>query len=429
MIELKGKYNTAKVFTDDIEPSAKEQIENLLNQEFISDSRVRVMPDVHAGAGCTIGATLTITEKVVPNLVGVDIGCGMLTIPLGKIEIDMPKFDKQVKRSVPSGAGVYHDSSKYEFEAVQSLRCFAKIKTLNVSRMLGTLGSGNHFIELDKDDDGFVYLVVHSGSRNLGLQVCEYYQDLAVKNYRYSFDEVRGIIEKSKAEGWAKNVEKKLREWHKSQESKNQDIIPPQLCYLTGKDKDDYLHDMRICQEYASFNRWAIANELLKHYFYPMDVKFTKTFKLKIKEKGFRISSEGFETLHNYIDLDLNIIRKGAISAQSGEMVLIPINMRDGAILAKGKGIEDMNYSLPHGAGRLMSRKVAESRIKLDDFTESMKGIYSSVVGEGTLDEAPQAYRDINTMLLALDGLIDDVKIIRPIYNFKAVERKDRKWR
>ena len=392
MIELKGTYGTAKVFTNEVEDTAITQIKELLEQDFIKDSKIRIMPDVHAGMGCTIGTTLTITDKVVPNLVGVDIGCGMLTIPLEKTEIDLPKFDKQIKRSIPSGAGVYHKEAKYDFPDIQNLMCYKYIKTSNVDRMIGTLGGGNHFIELDKDKNGNIYLVIHSGSRNLGKQVCDYYQKLAIQN----------------------NSSKQ---------------IPRQLCYLTGEDKDDYLHDMRICQEYASYNRWAMANELLKNYFYPMNVRFSETYKLKIKEKGFKLSTEGFETIHNYIDHDYNIIRKGAISAQSGEKVLIPINMRDGAIIAAGKGIEDMNYSLPHGAGRLMSRKVAEKSIDLEEFKKSMKGVYSSVVGEGTLDEAPQAYRDMKTMLDALDGLIDDVRIIKPVYNFKAIEKKDRKWR
>ena len=424
MIDIKGTYNTARIFTDNVEETAIEQIKNLLEQEFISGSKIRIMPDVHAGMGCTIGTTLTITDKVVPNLVGVDIGCGMLTIPLGNIDIDLKKFDNQVKRSIPSGAGVYHKVAKYEFDRIKDLRCYEKIKTSNLSVMLGTLGGGNHFIELDKDETGNIYLVIHSGSRNLGKQVCDFYQEIAIESYRNGFDEVKSIIEKCKTEGRKRDIDKEVRAWHK-----NHKLLPPQLCYLTDEDKDDYMYDMKICQEYASYNRWAMANELLKNYFYPMDVRFTNSYKLKIKEKGFKLSTEGFETIHNYIDHEYNIIRKGAISAQKGESVLIPINMRDGAVLATGKGIEDMNYSLPHGAGRLMSRSVAEKNINLDEFKKSMQGIYSSVVGEGTLDEAPQAYRDMETMLDLLDGLIDDVKIIKPIYNFKAIEKKDRRWR
>ena len=335
MVELKGKYNTAKIFTDDVESSAIEQIINLLDQEFISGSKVRVMPDVHAGMGCTIGTTMTVTDKIVPNLVGVDIDCGMLTVPLGKIDIDFRKFDQQVKRSIPSGAREYHNSAKYEFDGVSELRCYKHIKTANTDRMVGTLGGGNHFIELDQDDGDNVYLVVHTGSRNLGKQVCDYYQDLAIKNYRNGFGEVRAIIEKCKAENRSRNIETEVRAWHKNRD----DVIPPSLCYLTGNDKDDYLNDMDICQRFASYNRWAIVNELLKNYFYPMNVKFSTTFKLKIKEKELNLSTEGFVTIHNYIDLDNNIIRKGAISAREGEKVLIPVNMRDGAIIAYGKGL------------------------------------------------------------------------------------------
>ncbi len=424
MIELKGKYNTAKVFTDDVEQSAVEQIENLLNQEFVAGSRIRIMPDVHWGAGAPIGTAMTITDKVVPNLVGVDISCSMITIPLGKIEIDLPKFDAQVKRSIPAGAGEYHNKEKYEFPEAENLVCFKKIKTSNINRMLGTLGGGNHFIELGKDDDGNIYLVIHTGSRNLGLQVCQYYQDIAIQNYRNTFDEVRAIIEQCKASGRSRDIKNKLKHWHS-----NHAGIPQQLCYLTGRDKDDYLHDVAICQKYASKNRWAIANELLKNYFYPMDVKLSETWKLTIKEKGFKLSTTGFETQHNYIDMEHMIIRKGAISAQAGEKVLIPINMRDGSIICTGKGIEDMNYSLPHGAGRLMSRTMAKNTINVEEFKSSMEGIYSSVVGEGTLDEAPQAYRNIGAMMNALDGIVDDIIIIKPIYSFKAVENKKRRWK
>jgi len=424
MIEIKGKYNTAKIFTNDIEPSAIEQIENLLDQAFVAGSRVRVMPDVHWGMGCAIGTTMTATDKIVPNLVGVDIGCGMLTVPLGKTEIDCEKFDRQVKRSIPSGAGEYYNSAKYAFDGTEALKCHKYIKTSNVDRMAGTLGGGNHFIELDADSAGEIYLVVHTGSRNLGKQVCDYYQDLAVKNYRNGFADARAIVDKCKAENRSRDIEKELKAWHK-----DKDIVPPSLCYLTGGDKDDYLYDMEICQRFASFNRWAIVNELLKNYFYPMDVRFTDTYKLKIKEKEFKLSTEGFETVHNYIDLENNIIRKGAISAQAGEQVLIPVNMRDGAIIARGKGIADMNCSLPHGAGRLMSRTAAEQNIDVEDFIKSMEGIYSSVVGEDTLDEAPQAYRDMDTVLSALDGLIDAAAVVKPVYNFKAVEKKNRRWK
>ena len=424
MIEIKGKYTNAVVFASDVEESATEQIQTLCDQPFAEGSKIRVMPDVHAGTGCTIGTTLTITDKVVPNLVGVDIGCGMLTIPLGKIEIDLPKFDQQVKRSVPAGAGAYHNEAKYGFAYMFELKCFKQIKTENVGRMTGTLGGGNHFIELDMDNDGNVYLVIHSGSRNLGLQVCNHYQQLAIDNYRKDKPEIAAIVERCKAEGRSRDIESELKAWHR-----NHPGIPPQLCYLEDHDKDDYLHDMKICQAYALYNRWAIANEILKHYFYQLDVKLTSSHKLKVKGKGFKISTEGFETFHNYIDTDNGIIRKGAISAQAGEKVLIPINMRDGSIIAVGKGNSDWNYSAPHGAGRLMSRSVARDTIDVQEYRESMSNVYSSTVGEGTLDEAPQAYKSIDYILENIKETVDVEKIISPIYNFKAAEDKSRRWK
>ena len=424
-IEIQGKYTTAKIFAHTIEDTAKEQVQTMTDQPFAKGSKISIMPDVHAGKGCTIGTTMTITDKVVPNLVGVDIGCGMLTVPLGKVKIDLPKFDQQVKRSIPSGAGKYHKNpvgtSDYVYE---ELRCLKKINLKNLDNMLGTLGGGNHFIELDKDEEDNIYLVIHSGSRNLGRLVCDYYQKLAIDTYRHGFEEVQEIIGKCKEEGRSRDIEGEIKAWHASK-----DIIPPQLCYLTGQDKEDYLHDMKICQQWASQNRLVMAQELLKHYFYPMDVKFSETLKLKIKEKGFKISTQAFETPHNYIDTEKQIIRKGAISAQKGEQVIIPINMRDGAILAWGEGIADMNYSLPHGAGRLMSRKKALETIKVEEFKDSMTGVYSSVVGEGTLDEAPQAYKSMETLLEILEGMVEDLTVIKPIYNFKAAEDPNRRWK
>jgi len=371
-----------KIFATDLEDKALDQINTLAAQASFAGQKIRIMPDVHAGMGCVIGFTSTMGDYVIPNVVGVDIGCGMLTLPLGKMDIDLPKFDNQVKRSVPAGAGFYHKEDKYTFPRLAELRCYDKIATQNAARMLGTLGSGNHFIELDKDTNNEIYLVIHTGSRNIGKQVCDYYQKLAIANLKGS-------------------------------------DIPRDLCYLTGRDKDDYLHDMKIAQEYATVNRWAIATQILENYFHPAQVSLSDDFALKIE--GI-LESQGFETVHNYIDFEQFIIRKGAISAQAGERVLIPMNMRDGAIIAVAKGTEDTNFSLPHGAGRTKSRTGAKASITLDEFKQSMAGIYTTTANISTIDEAPHAYKSIESILPFVEENAKIEHIIRPIYNFKAAE-------
>jgi len=378
--------NNVKIFATDIESEAIDQINTLAAQASFAGQKIRIMPDVHAGMGCVIGFTSTMGDYVIPNVVGVDIGCGMLTLPLGKMDIDLPKFDNQVKRSVPAGAGFYHKDDKYSFPRLAELRCYDKINTKNAARMLGTLGGGNHFIELDKDDNGEIYLVIHTGSRNIGKQVCDYYQKLAIANLKGS-------------------------------------DVPRELCYLTGSDKDDYLHDMKIAQEYATMNRWAIATQILENYFYPAKVSLSERFELKIDRI---LECQGFETIHNYIDFEQFIIRKGAISAREGERVLIPLNMRDGAIIAVAKGTEDTNFSLPHGAGRSKSRTNAKASITLDEFTRSMEGIYTTTANQETIDEAPQAYKTIESILPFVEENAHIEHIIRPTYNFKAAE--DRSW-
>ena len=366
MIELHGKYNTAKVFTDNAEASAISQIQHLLEQEFIADSKIRIMPDTHAGMGCTIGATMTITDKIVPNLVGVDIGCGMETVLLKDKHVELGQLDKAIHQYIPSGFCIRTTPHHFNDDIDLTTLCCAKNVGLDrASLSIGTLGGGNHFIELDKDDNDQLYLVVHSGSRNLGKQVCDYYQNAAANNLNRT--------------------------------GKGADRV---LAYLEGSLFNNYLHDMAIIQQYADLNRKAIVRELEKR------VKF------KIIEQ--------FSTIHNYIDLTAMILRKGAISAQKGERVLIPLNMRDGSLICIGKGNADWNYSAPHGAGRIMSRTVAKESITLSQFEKAMKGIYSSTVSRATLDEAPFAYKPAEDIMTNIGDTVEILKTIKPLYNFKA---------
>ena len=368
MIELKGKYNTAKIFTDNAESSAMSQIQHLLDQEFIAGSKIRVMPDVHAGMGCTIGTTMTITDKVVPNLVGVDIGCGMETVLLKDERVELSQLDKEIHQNIPSGFSIRKTPHHYSEDIdLSRLRCEKHVDLKRGELSIGTLGGGNHFIELGKDDDGRLYLVVHSGSRNLGKQVCEYYQNAAAK----------GLNRKGKGADRA-------------------------LAYLSGQMFDDYLHDMGIIQRYADLNRKAIVKEL------------EKRLKLKITEQ--------FTTIHNYIDISSMILRKGAISAKRGEKMLIPMNMRDGSLVCIGKGNKDWNYSAPHGAGRLMSRSAAKGSITLTEFEKAMKGVYSSTVNKSTIDEAPFAYKPMDEIIENIGDTAEIVTRIKPLYNFKAAE-------
>jgi len=368
MVELKGKFNTAKVFTDTAEQSAITQIEHLLEQAFIEGSKIRVMPDAHAGMGCTIGTTMTITDKIVPNLVGVDIGCGMETVLLKDKHVEMSQFDKTIHQFVPAGFKVRKEPHHFNNELnLSALRCSKHVDLKRAVLSVGTLGGGNHFIELDEDDDGHIYLVVHSGSRNLGKQVCDYYQNRAAESLNRT----------GKGADWV-------------------------LSYLEGELFDDYLHDMEIIQHYADINRKAIVREL------------EKRMKFKIVEQ--------FTTIHNYIDIDSMILRKGAISALKGERVLIPMNMRDGSLICIGKGNEDWNYSAPHGAGRLMSRTAAKERITLTQYEKAMKGVYSSTVNRGTIDEAPFAYKPMDEIIANIGDTADILKTIKPLYNFKAAE-------
>lgn len=393
-----------KIFTENIEPEALNQIYTLIKQPAFKDCKVRIMPDVHAGAGCVIGFTADLGDKVIPNIVGVDIGCGMLTIELGKIEINFEELDKAIRKRIPSGRNV-HEGRIVRFDELQDLHCYRNLKDAKrLERSIGTLGGGNHFIEIDEDAEGNKYLIIHTGSRNLGKQVAEYYQKLAVeimqgKDELYKMQEK--LIADYKAQGRRKEIEKAIKELHRKF-NPNPLGIPKELCYLTGKYREQYLHDMQICQKFAVKNREEIGKAILD-------------------EMGLQ-SVNSFETIHNYIELESNMVRKGAISAKENEMLLIPINMRDGCIIGIGKGNEDWNCSAPHGAGRIMSRSKAKETVSLDEFRQSMEGIYTTSVSQSTIDESPMAYKPIDEIVKNIKDTVDIVKIIKPIYNFKASE-------
>ena len=404
-MEIWGKYSIAKAFSDNIEPGAIEQIVELLNQDFVEGSKVRIMPDVHQGMGCVIGFAAEMGDKIIPNIVGVDLGCGMLTVELGQIYIDLPKLDNVINNYVPSGKNV-HIERKYKFEGLSALYCFRELRdTRRIERSLGTLGGGNHFIEVGIDSKDNKYLVIHSGSRNLGKQIAEIYQRLAIdlcSGKGELFDKKEELIKSYKEQGKRKDIKKALTELNKEYNA-SEPKYPKELCYLTEKYRERYLHDMKIAQEYAMRNREVMADIIIENLL------------------GQRIDDFSFfHTIHNYIDFRDNIIRKGAISAYEGEKVLIPINMRDGSILAKGKGNEDWNYSAPHGAGRLKSRTDAREAFNLGDFQKSMEGIYTTSVNERTLDESPFAYKTMDEILNNVGETVEIIDIIKPIYNYKA---------
>ncbi|QZA69605.1 tRNA-splicing ligase [Bacillus phage 035JT004] len=400
MIEVKGKYNSAKIFTDNIEETAMGQVIELCNQEFAKDSKIRIMPDVHAGAGCTIGTTMTITNKVVPNLVGVDIGCGLEVafIDIDKSQVNFDQLDEVIRKYVPSGFAVRGKEHQYtEFVPLNLVR--APINKNRAKLSIGSLGGGNHFIELNEVSPGRVALVIHSGSRNLGKQVAEYYQDRAYEELIDVKNEQQRIIEELKSQGRAHEIHEALRGIKKPK-------IKKDLAYLQGSSFEDYMNDMRIAQRHALYNRKAMVQQIVEHMGWGA---------------AFHIG-DSFTTIHNYIDMDHMILRKGAISAQAGEKVIIPINMRDGSIIAEGTGNPDWNFSGPHGAGRVMSRSKAKKNLNIEDFKKSMEGIWTSSVNEHTLDEAPMVYKPLDEIRENIEkgGSVKVLQVIKPIYNFKA---------
>ena len=397
-----GKYNTAKIFTDVVEQSALDQIKTLCDQPFTQNSRIRIMPDVHAGAGCTIGTTMTVSDTIVPNLVGVDIGCGMEVIKLKNKFIEVQKLDKAVRARIPAGFNIRGRAHELADEIdLTELYCADRVDIGKAYRSMGTLGGGNHFIEADRDESGGIYLVIHSGSRHLGLEVASYYQEQAWKALNaVPQDEVRSLIERYKSEGREQEIQSALKSLTDGISSE----VPRQLAYVSGSLFDMYLHDMRIVQRFAMLNRKAMARELMKE--------------MKLKADG------EFTTIHNYIDLDRMILRKGAVSAQAGEQLIIPINMRDGCLLCTGRGNADWNYSAPHGAGRLMSRKEARESFTVSSFRKEMQGIYSTSINGETLDECPMAYKRMEDIVDNISPTVDIDRVIKPIYSFKAGEEE-----
>ena len=391
-----------KIFTKNIEEEAIKQINELLEQEVFKNSKVRIMPDVHAGKGCVIGFTGDLGDKVIPNIVGVDIGCGMLCVGLGQADIDLKELDKVIHNYIPSGMNVNEEI--YEYFDISRLLCHKELKNKDewLEKSLCSLGGGNHFIELDIDKDNNKYLVIHTGSRNLGKQVAELYQEKAIKYCSYEKEmkeEREKIIKEYKDQGKEKEIQQSLIEVNKKYEGKTK--LPKDLCYLEGKLREDYLHDMKICQEFASKNRELIATKI-------------------INKLGLYLFIENhFETIHNYIDFEDNIIRKGSIKADKGKQVIIPMNMRDGCIIGIGKGNDDWNCSAPHGAGRIMSRMKAKMELSLKDFEESMKDVYTTSVCDENLDESPMVYKPMQEIIDNIKDTVDVIKIIKPIYNFK----------
>ena len=402
MKELKGKYNECKVFTDVIDSSTEGQIKALLDQESVKDCKIRIMPDCHSGVGCVIGTTMTVKDKIIPNLVGVDIGCGVQVFKLKEKRIDLPKLDSVIRQYVPSGFNI-HDEPIEDFDKINDLK--ANINTNKALRSIGTLGGGNHFIEVDKNNDDDLYLVIHTGSRHLGLEVCKYYQNLAyesLKNKNGSLKELSNkLIEELKSQGRQKEISSELSKLKRKFNSIEIDI-PHSLAYCEGDNFNDYIHDMRIVQLYACENRATIAKIIFKK------------MKLHVVDE--------FTTVHNYIDCDNMILRKGSVSAEKGERLIIPMNMRDGSLLCVGKGNSDWNYSAPHGAGRLMCRREARETISMKDYKNSMDGIYTTCIDKDTIDESPFVYKPMQSIIDNIKDTAEILEIIKPIYNFKAGE-------
>lgn len=407
-----------KIFTDNVEEKALEQIKELLSIDVFADKKIRIMPDVHAGAGCVIGFTGDLGDKVIPNIVGVDIGCGMRVINLGQIdEIDYHLFNEYIEANIPSGMWVREAKRGYKQlsgdamdiyreakELVNQLYCYRELKNMDrIYKAIGSLGGGNHFIELDRDDSGNVYLVIHTGSRNLGKQVAEIYQEKAIKHLTDGADQlestIKQTIEEYKAAGRRSELQHVIKKM-RSEFCQSEPALPRDLCYIEGEVRDQYLHDMRLCQQWAVLNRRLISMLLLKFF---TDVNVT----------------EEFESIHNYISDD-NLIRKGSISAARGERCIIPLNMRDGSLICTGKGNVDWNSSAPHGAGRVLSRSQAVKQISMDDFRASMEGIYSESVNNFTLDESPMAYKPADEIIANIGETVDINAIIRPVFNYKA---------
>ncbi len=402
MIKVEGKYNRAICYCAELEKAAAGQIKAVCDQEAFADSKIRIMPDVHAGMGCTIGTTMTISNKVVPGMVGVDIGCGMETICIREKEIDFNKFDSLIRREIPCGRDIRDTEHALNSEIdLNGLYCAEYVKLVRARRSIGTLGGGNHFIEVNKDDEGHLYIVVHSGSRHLGNEAAKYYQNEGFAalcgSARFQID---AMIREMKEQGRSKEISRELKRLR--EECAEAVSVPKELAYVEGKLFDEYIHDMKIIQKFAALNRKAMADVI-------------------VKGMGVTVE-EQFTTIHNYIDTDEMMLRKGAISAKKGEKILIPINMSDGSLICIGKGNDDWNCSAPHGAGRVMSRKDAFEKLSMQEYEEQMEGIYTTCISRKTLDEAPMAYKPLNEIIEQINPTAEIICRIKPLYNFKAYE-------
>lgn len=371
MFVIEGEQNRARVFAPALEDGAIAQIKTLCDQDFFAGSQICIMPDAHAGAGCTIGTTMTIHGVIVPNLVGVDISCGVEAVNVGPDPVNFEQLDQIIRQRVPSGAAVRREPHAYAEQInLNDLTCASVIPMDRAIRSLGSLGGGNHFIELDRDENGDHWLIVHSGSRGPGLQAAEHHQKIA-----------QGLHPEA----------------------------PKDLAWLAGEYFDAYVHDMRIMQRYADLNRKAMLAEIMGGMGW---------------EEKDRVT-----TVHNYLDTETHILRKGAVSAEEGQLLLIPLNMRDGALLCRGKGNADWNRSAPHGAGRLLSRMGAKKKLNMEDFRAAMEGIYTTSINEYTLDEAPGAYKEAGYIMDNVGDTVDIINIMKPVYNFKATEKPKDFWR
>ncbi|MDI9475711.1 MAG: RtcB family protein [Natronincolaceae bacterium] len=400
MIEVKGKYNSAIIYIDNVEDKVINQIKTLLDQEFVKGSKIRIMPDVHVGMGCTIGTTMTIEDKIVPNLVGVDIGCGLEVIKIKDKNIELQKLDKLIYNKIPGGFKIRDKEHKFNEEIdLNELRCRREVNLKRARLSIGTLGGGNHFIEANKDSRGNKYIVIHSGSRHLGHQVASLYQKKAYeslnKDTKKDIDE---FVAELRSQGREKDIKREL----KKRRARVATNIPRDLAYVSGQLFEDYIHDMKIVQYFAELNRRAMAEVIIR------GMKFDVV--------------EQFTTIHNYVDTENMILRKGAVSANQGEKLIIPINMRDGSLICIGKGNEDWNYSAPHGAGRVMSRTQAKKVLTLNEFKETMEGIYTTSVNRKTIDECAFAYKTMDEIIENVGDTVDIMDRIIPIYNFKAAD-------
>ena len=400
MIAIQGTYNTAKCFCKTLEPQARQQIQAVCDQQAFADSKIRIMPDVHAGVGCTIGTTMTLTDKVVPGMVGVDIGCGMETVKLKESSIDFDELDRVIRTRIPSGHAIHTQPHPLAKDvALEELRCAGHVDIKRAQCSIGTLGGGNHFIEIDRGEDDSLYLVVHSGSRHLGVETASFYQKAGWKTLQQRY---RPLVQEAMQRLKAQGREREIAEVTAKIKREYMPDVPKELAYVSGELFADYIHDMKLVQRFAVRNRQAMVQIILQH------MHLTCT--------------DAFSTIHNYIDTDAMILRKGSVSAKLGEKLLIPINMRDGSLICIGKGNEDWNQSAPHGAGRLMSRTDARNSLTMQQFQQSMRGIYTTCVQRSTLDESPMAYKNMDEIVEQIQPTAEIVQRIRPVYNFKAAE-------